>query len=74
VGPPTRAEFSDVSVRNILQRWRATQPFAALATGDRRRSVAKLQYLLIGDGFGAGRWGWLDASPHGIGLITAKTI
>ena len=53
----------------------ATQPFeVALATGGRQRSAAERQRLLIGAGFGDGRWAWLDASPHGIGLIIAETI
>jgi hypothetical protein len=30
--------------------------------------------LLIGASIGDGRWGWLDASPHGIGLIIAEKI
>jgi hypothetical protein len=43
----------------------------ALATGGRQRSAAEMQRLLIGAGFGDAQWGWLDASPHGIGLIIA---
>ncbi len=43
----------------------ATQALeVAIATGGRQRSAAELQRLLIGAGFGDGRWGWLDASPH----------
>lgn len=50
----------------------ATQALeVALATGGRQRSVAEIQRLLIGAGFGEGQWGWLDASPHGIGLVIA---
>jgi hypothetical protein len=30
--------------------------------------------LLIGASIDDGRWGWLDASPHGIGLIIAEKI
>ncbi len=43
----------------------------ALATGGRQRSAAEIQRLLIGAGFGDGQWGWLNASPHGIGLVIA---
>ncbi len=43
----------------------------ALATGGRQRTAAQLQRLLIGAGFGEAQWGWLTASPHGIGLIVA---
>ena len=51
----------------------ATQALeVALATGGRQRSAAEIQRLLIGAGFGEGQWGWLDASPHGIGLVIAN--
>jgi hypothetical protein len=53
----------------------ATQPIeVALATGGRQRSAAEPKRLLIGASFGDGRWGWLDASPHGIGLIIAEKV
>ncbi len=53
----------------------ATQALeVSLATGGRQRSAAEIQRLLIGAGFGEGQWGWLDASPHGIGLVIADKI
>ena len=51
----------------------ATQPIeVALATAGRQRSAAEPKRLLIGASFGDGRWGWLDASHHGIGLVIAE--
>jgi hypothetical protein len=37
-------------------------------------NACEIQRLLIGAGFGDGRWDWLDASPHGFGLIIAENI
>lgn len=46
----------------------------ALATAGCQRTVAEMQRLLIGAGFGDAQWGWLDASPHGIGLVIASKV
>ncbi len=43
----------------------------AVACGGRQRTPAEVQRLLRGAGFGDAQWGWLTASPHGIGLVVA---
>ncbi|MFO1066295.1 MAG: methyltransferase [Pirellulales bacterium] len=52
----------------------ATQAFelAIAAQSGRQRTASQIQQLLRGAGFADGQWGWLTASPLGIGLILAR--